>query len=180
MAELISKTYALALFEAGLDLGKVNEFNKELDFLKDVFEGERKLLQILSHPKINKIEKKDILDKLFKEKISLEMLNFLYILIDKRREAYILEIVEQYKGLFNEHENIVKVVALSAVPMEEKSKSKLATVLSNKLNKKIELINEVDNSIIGGVLLKMENKIMDGTLKGQLESIGRIISGATN
>ena len=129
MAELISKTYALALFEAGLDLGKVNEFNKELGFLKDVFESERKLLQILSHPKINKVEKKDLLDKLFKEKISLEMLNFLYILIDKRRETYILEIVEQYKGLFNEHENIVKV-DFSSIGI--KGKAKVMDLWSNE------------------------------------------------
>ena len=175
MAELISKTYALALFEAGLDLGKVNEFNEELDFVKTIFVGEKKLLQILGHPKINKVEKKDLIDKLFKEKLSLEMLNFLYILIDKRREMYILDMIDQYKGLFNEHENIVKVVAMTAVPMEE-----LITVLNNRLNKKIELTNEVDSSILGGVLLKMENKIMDGTLKGQLESIGRVISGAAN
>lgn len=180
MAELISKRYALALFEAGLDLGKVNEFNEELDFVKTIFVGEKKLLQILGHPKINKVEKKDLIDKLFKEKLSLEMLNFLYILIDKRREMYILDMIDQYKGLFNEHENIVKVVAMTAVPMEEKSKAKLITVLNNRLNKKIELTNEVDSSILGGVLLKMENKIMDGTLKGQLESIGRVISGAAN
>lgn len=180
MAELISKRYALALFEAGLDLGKINEFDKELDFVKVVFEEEKKLLQILGHPKINKNEKKGLIDELFKNRLSLEMVNFLYILIDKRRESYILDIVDQYKGLFNEHENIVKVVAKTAVPMEEKSKAKLAQVLSNKLNKKIHLTNEVDSSILGGVLLKIENKIIDGTLKGQLESLGRVISSATN
>ena len=180
MAELISNRYALALFEAGLDLEKTDEFNKELDFLKVIFEEEKKLLQILHHPKISRVEKRDLIDKLFKDRISQEMVNFLYILIDKRREGYILEIIDQYKELFNEHENIVKVVAITAVPMEEKSKNKLQTVLSNKLEKKIELTNEVDGTILGGVLLKLQNKLIDGTVKGQLESIGKDISGATN
>lgn len=180
MAELISKRYALALFEAGLDLGKIDNFDKELDFVKAVFEGEKKLIQILGHPKINKNEKKGLIDELFKERLSLEMVNFLYILIDKRREIYILDIIDQYKLLFNEHENIVKVVAMTAIPMEEKSKAKLATVLGNKLGKNVELTNEVDKSILGGVLLKLENKIMDGTLRSQLESLSRVISGATN
>lgn len=180
MAELVSKRYALALFEAGLDLEKVNEFNKELDFVKAVFQHDDKLIQILSHPKIKRDEKKGLIDELFKERVSIEMVNFLYILIDKRRESNILDIVDQYKRLFDEHENIVKVVAMTAVPMEKKAIAKLATVLGNKLSKKVELTNEVDSSILGGVLLKFENKIIDGSLKGQLESLGKVIMGATN
>ncbi|WP_353093738.1 F0F1 ATP synthase subunit delta [Tissierella praeacuta] len=180
MAELVSNRYALALFEAGLDLKKINEFNKEVDLLKDVFEGEEKLLQILQHPKINRVEKRDLIDKIFGNSVSQEIINFLYILIDKRREGHILNIVDRYKELFNEHENIIKVVAITAVPMEEKSKGKLQTVLSNKLGKKIQLTNEVDTTILGGVLLKLQNKELDGTVKGQLEAIGKTISSATN
>ncbi|WP_313757443.1 F0F1 ATP synthase subunit delta [Tissierella sp.] len=180
MAELVSNRYALALFEAGLDLEKTDEFNKELDFLKDVFEEENKLLQILHHPKISNIEKRDLIDKLFKDRVSQEIVNFLYILIDKRREGFILEIIDRYKELFNEHENIVKVVAITAVPMEEKAETKLQNVLSNKLGKKIELTNKVDATILGGVLLKLQNKELDGTVKGQLESMGKAISGAAN
>ncbi|SHE80340.1 ATP synthase F1 subcomplex delta subunit [Tissierella praeacuta DSM 18095] len=180
MAELVSNRYALALFEAGLDLEKTDEFNEELDFLNDVFEGENKLLQILHHPKISRSEKRDLIDKIFKNRVSQEIVNFLYILIDKRREGFILEIIDRYKELFNEHENIVEVVAITAVPMEEKAKTKLQKVLSNKLEKKIQLVNKVDTTIIGGVLLKLQNKQLDGTVKGQLESIGKAINGATN
>lgn len=175
MAKLVSSRYALALFEAGIDIGKTNEFNKELDFLKSVFEDNEKLLQIFNHPRISKGEKKDLIDKIFKERLSQEMINFLYILVDKRREGFILDIVEEYKQAFNQHENILKVVAITAIPMEESSKEKLQKTLSTKLNKKIELSNKVDKTIIGGVLLKIENKIIDGTVKGQLEAIGRAL-----
>lgn len=180
MAKLVSSRYALALFEAGLELGKIDEFNKELDFLKAVFEKEVKLLQILNHPRISKDEKKQLIDKIFKEKLSQEMINFLYILVDKRREGFILDIVEEYKERFNEHENILNVVAITAIPMGKQSKDKLQVVLSNKLNKKIQLSNKVDKTIIGGVLLKVESKIIDGTVKGQLESIGQAIGGIAN
>lgn len=180
MAKLVANRYASALFEAGIDLDKIKEFNNELDFLGKIFQGEERLLQILHHPKIGKSEKKSLIDILFKDKISLEMINFLYILIDKRREGYILEIVEEYKTLFNKHENIIKVVAITAVPMEDKAKGKLITVLKDKLRKTVELTNEIDNKLIGGVLLKIEDKLIDGTVKGQLESMGRAIQGATN
>lgn len=82
--------------------------------------------------------------------------------------------------MFNDHENIIKVVAVTAVPMEDKAKDKLSLVLKEKLKKTIELTNEIDKKLIGGVLLKVENKLIDGTVKGQLESIGRAIQGATN
>ena len=180
MAKLVANRYASALFEAGIDLEKIKLFNDELDFLGKTFKEEEKLLQILDHPKIGKVEKRDLIDSIFKERLSEEMINFLYILIDKRREGHILEIVEEYKKMFNKHENIIKVVAITAVPMENKAKDRLSVVLKDKLKKAIELTNEVDEGLIGGVLLKVEDKLIDGTIKGQLESIGRVIKGATN
>ncbi|NLW23200.1 MAG: F0F1 ATP synthase subunit delta [Tissierellia bacterium] len=177
MAKLVGKRYALALFETGLDLNKIDEFDKELDFIKSVFEEEEDLLKILQHPKIKKGEKRNLIDSIFKNRVSNEMINFLYIIIDKRRERYILDIVKEYKKLFNEHENIIEVVATTAVPMEEKSITRLELVLSNKLNKKVKLINRVDKTILGGVLLEIENKLIDGTVLGQLESIGKTIKG---
>lgn len=180
MAKLVSKRYALALFEAGLDLNKTQIFNEELGVLKEILNNEKEFIKILNHPKISKKEKHLLIDELFKGKISDEIINFLYILIDKRRESYIFDIMENYKELFNEKENILRVVATTAVPMKEESKIKLVDVLTKKLGKKIELSNKVDNSIIGGVLLNIDNKQIDGTVKGQLEAIGKVITNATN
>lgn len=180
MAKLVANRYASALFEAGIDLEKTKEFNQQLDFLKEVFESEEKLLQILHHPKITDAEKVSLIDNLFKDRISQELINFLYILIDKRREGNILEIIEEYKVLFNKHENIISVTAITAVPMEEKAKTKLSQVLEDKFKKTVDLTNKIDETIIGGVLLKVEDKLVDGTLKGQLEAMGRAIMGATN
>ena len=179
MAKLVSKRYALSLFQAGLELKKTNDFNNELILIKKVFEQEKELIQILRHPKVSKNEKKSMLENIFKGKISPELINFLSILIDKRRETYIFEIIDQYMVLFNEHENIIKVTAVTAVSMDEEAQNKLKTVLNNKLKKKIELSNIVDKTIIGGVLLKVENKLIDGTVKGQLEAMGRAIQGTS-
>ena len=180
MAELVSKRYALALFEAGLDLDKIDEFNKELDFLQTVFDQEEQLLQLLSHPRIKKDEKKDLINRIFKDKLSQELVNFIYILIDKRREAHIIDIITKYKELFNEHKNIIIVVAMTAVPMEEKARNKLVEVLASKLDKTVELTNEIDKSVIGGVVLNIENKVVDGSLKGQLDSLSKILLGTNN
>lgn len=180
MAKLVSNRYALALFEAGLDLNKAQIFNEELEILKEIFSSQIEFVKILNHPKISKKEKHLLIDELFKGKISDEIINFLYILIDKRRETYVLDIIQSYKELFNEKENILRVVAVTATPMQEESKTKLIDVLTKKLGKKIDLSNKIDSSIIGGVLLNIENKQIDGTVKGQLEAIGKSINNATN
>lgn len=179
MAELVSKRYALALFDAGLELDKIDDFKNELDFLRAVFHDEKQLMDLLSHPRIKRDDKKELINKIFKNKLSLELINFLYILIDKRRESNILDIIKRYNIFFNEYKDIVNVVAMTAVPMEENSKNNLVEVLSKKLNKTIKLSNEIDKSVIGGVLLKIEDKVIDGTLKGQLDSISKVIIGTT-
>lgn len=178
MAELVSRRYALALFEAGLELQKIDAFKDELTLLNDVFIREEKLLDILGHPRINKEEKKDMVDKIFQGSLSQEVFNFMYILIDKRRESNILEIKKEYDKLYNEQKNIIKVVARTAVPMEDEAKIKLSKVLGEKLEKTIELSNQVDPSIMGGVVLRIEDKLIDGSLKGQLEDIGKALVGS--
>ncbi len=151
MAKLIANRYASSLFEAGLELNKVEDFYGELEWIKKVFKSEEALFQILIHPRISKDEKKSLVEELFKNNVSQEIINFLFIIIDKRRESYLFEIIQEYKAIFNEFKEIIDVVAVTAVPMDEKSKEKLAMVLKNKLNKNIQLSNEVDKSIIGGV-----------------------------
>ncbi|MBU5293079.1 F0F1 ATP synthase subunit delta [Anaerosalibacter bizertensis] len=171
MAKLVSKRYALALFETGLELDKIEEFKNEISFISKVLEKEPDLEAVLIHPKITKDEKKNLVDSLFKGSVSQELLNFLYVIIDKRRERYIREIDSYYHYLYNEEKNILEATAITAVPMDRKAEDKLKIILSNKLGKNIVLKNVVDKEVVGGVMLKVENKIIDGTVKGQLESI---------
>ena len=178
MAKLIGKRYALALFEAGQELEKLDSFKEELNYVTTILNEEPNLVTILEHPKISKKDKKELIMNVFRKSVSEEMLNFLYIIIDKGREKNILDINMEYKYLYNETKNIVEVVAVTAVPMDKGSQDKLTVVLSEKLGKTVRIENEVDKSILGGVLLKMENKIIDGTIKGRLESMEKTIKGA--
>lgn len=178
MANLIGKRYAYALFEAGLELDKLEKFKDDISKVSNILMEEIGLKKVLSHPKVSKNEKKELLNNIFKDLISPEVLNFLYILVDKRREKSILEINKEFIKLYNEHKNIVEVTVVTSVTMNEKAKEKLAKTLQNRLNKKIKLKNIVDKDIIGGVLLKIGNKVVDGTIKGQLQEMEKAIKGA--
>lgn len=171
MAKLVSKRYALALFETGLELNRLEQFKEEINNVSNVLESEPKIEMILTHPKISSDEKKELLDSLFGKNISKEMLNFLYVIIDKRRERYISEINGYYDFLYNEEKNIVKATVTTAVPIGKTQGEKLKVILTNKLNKNVELNNVIDDSIIGGAMLKVDNKVLDGSVRGQLDSI---------
>lgn len=179
MAELVGKRYSASLFEVGIELDKMDTFHKEINFIKDIIEENNSILKILEHPEISKREKKDVVSEIFGEMVSKEILNFLFITIDKRREKNIINIVDEFNKLFKDYRGIVDIEAITAVPMNEEASERLKTVLRNKLEKKINLSNRVDPSIIGGVMLNMDEKIIDSTLKtqlGEMESMFKEIS----
>lgn len=179
MAELISIRYAESLFEAGLELDKIDSFRKELESVQDLLKKEVEIFEILKHPRITRKEKKSLIDEIFTGRLSQELINFFYVVIDRRREKYLHQIIEQFNQLYNQHMNIANVTAVTAIPMAEKPKERLASVLEERLGKKIVLSNEVDESIIGGVLLKIDNKFIDSTLASQLRVMETAIKGVS-
>ncbi len=171
MGKLVAKRYAEALFEASLELDKLDEFNEEIKFISDVFEENQELKVIFEHPKLSKAEKKDILNELFKEKVSTEMLNLCYIMVDKGRSKNIKLVSEEYSKLANKKQGIVEAKAITAIAMTDEEVQNLQTILSKKLDKKVSLSNAIDNSVVGGVVVEIEGKIIDGSIKGKLNDI---------
>lgn len=176
MAELVGKRYAEALFEVALEMDKLEQFKEEVKVVSDILEQEAKLKTIFQHPKLSKNEKKDIINSLFKNNASQEILNFLYIIVDKGREKFINDIKNEYISLSNEKQGIVEAQAITAVPMGEEEKIELQKKLTKKLNKKVNLTNIIDESIIGGVLVRIEDKVIDASIKGQLDEIQKMLN----
>lgn len=179
MAELVAKRYAGALFEAGLELEKLDLFKDDLGAVVNVLDSEKDLYKILSHPKISEDEKKELMKTLFEGKICEEVLNFLYILIDKRRESNIKSIFNTFQGEYNNYKGIVEVTAITAVELDDDRKDKLQKVLSDKMNKKVNLTNTIDKNIIGGVMLRTNDKFIDGSIKGQLVEMEKVIKNVS-
>lgn len=91
-----------------------------------------------------------------------------------------MEIIGVYEDQYYDFKGILRVVAVTAIPMKDEAKDKLATVLKEKLDKEILITNRVDEDIIGGVKLEIEGKLIDGTIKGKLDSMARTFKAATN
>lgn len=168
MAELVSKRYASALFDIAFEEGSYEKVKEELDFVLACLEEEPQLYQLLKSPLITVLEKKDVVSAIFKDKLSQEVYNFLRIIIDKGRESYIEGIVKEYRTLVDTAKNKVEAVAITAIPMDKEDLLKLQVNLSMTSGKNIQLQNQVDPEIIGGVLVKIGDKVIDGTIRNRL------------
>ncbi|WFD10606.1 F0F1 ATP synthase subunit delta [Tepidibacter hydrothermalis] len=171
MAKLVASRYANALFEVGISEGTTASLNDDLKVIVDLFNENDDFLKILKAPLISKEEKKALVENIYQDKTSLEMMNFLKVLIDKDRIGIIDEIFIEFNALINESNNILEAVAITAVPMSQKDLNNLKAKLSESKGKNIILTNEVDESVIGGVLVKMGNEEIDGTIKTRLEKL---------
>ncbi|SCY87440.1 F0F1 ATP synthase subunit delta [Alkaliphilus peptidifermentans] len=179
MAELVAKRYAYALYEVGLEDNRIQPLKEELQFVADCIKEYSQLADLLGSPLIQQKDKKEILSQCFKDRVSNEVLSFLYILIDKRRQNYIHQITEEYVMLANKSKNMVAATAVTAIPMKEEDLLKLQVKLSMSSGKNVNLINEIDSEVIGGILIKMGDKVIDGTIKNRLgqmkEQLSQII-----
>jgi F-type H+-transporting ATPase subunit delta len=171
MAELAAKRYAEALFEVGLEENLLDAFKDELAAIADLFEAEADYQVILQHPKVSQSEKKAMFQELFTGKITQEMLNFLFILVDKHRLSEIREIQRAFIALYHEARGIVEAVATTAIAMKPEAIERMAASLSKKMGKEVRLQNAVDANLIGGVLLRMKDQVIDGSLQGKLNNL---------
>jgi F-type H+-transporting ATPase subunit delta len=179
MAKLVAKTYSEALFEVALEENKTDLFLEELEFIIDTFKMYPEFFTIFKSPQISIEEKKNMMAEVFGAKLSKEMNNFVKILLDKNRSYYIEQINNEYETMLNNHKGIVKAVAITAIPLNDEDKLKLKEKIEKMTGKNIKITNKIDKSILGGVLVRIGDKVIDGTVKGRLfeikESLSQII-----
>ena len=157
---------------------KIDEFRKDINFISEVIKKELQFKTIIEHPKPSKEEKKDMMQAVFKGTVSEEVLDFCYELIDLRMEKQLVEIYSKFDDAVYEKQGIVTAVAYTVIPMCADDITKLENTLTRKLKKRVRLSNKIDKSIMGGVVLKVGNKVIDSSVKSRLEEINISLNDA--
>lgn len=171
MYEYLDRRYAIALYEVAEKQGKVEEYLRDLREIVDAIHNNQDILKILKHPYISTKQKKMIFSQTFSGKIPEELLAFLLILIEKDRILYLREKLEQMEKIHLERNNTLIAYITTVVPLTLGERSALTDKLESKYRKKIILKEEIDNSIIGGIFVKVGSDTIDGTLKSRLHGI---------
>lgn len=172
MAEtLVALTYGTALYEAAKDGGKVREISAEMALLAKLFEQEEGFRDFLISPAINAAEKKQIIGNIFEERFCRETIHFLFILIDKERTWHLGRIARQYQRFYDRDGGLTAGKIYSAAPLNEKQMLRFEEEMSRLLRQKVELKNRVDPSLIGGVKIKVDSKLIDQSLRADLNQL---------
>lgn len=169
--EIIAKRYSRALFSIGQEEGleALKKYGEELGAIAELTEKEPMLLRIFRNPIIRVEDKKALLEKIAKEiGASNVVKNFLMLLAEKKRLSYILDIRNYYQKLLDLYEGIIRGQLVTAIELSEEKRSKIGENLEKQLGKKCILDFVVDEKILGGVVLKVGDKVYDASLRAQL------------
>lgn len=171
----IAKKYSKALFSLAEEKDEFIKFQDDLNLIKEAFTEHKEFRNVLFHPRIKLDEKKRIFDRVFEEEISQEIYNFIQLLIDKRRIFYIKAIINKFNELVNDREKIIKIEVVSAIELEEDMKNRLKDKLEKGMDYDVILNNTVDPDILGGLVLKIGDKIIDGSIQHELNTLSEKI-----
>jgi F-type H+-transporting ATPase subunit delta len=165
----VSRRYAKALILIGQEDGQAELYNEELESIVQLFDTQVAFEKALTNPLFNKNDRKKVLEAvLTATDLSAIMKSFMTLLFDKGRIGFIREIASYYKDLADELKGVVKAGIVSATELSADAVEKIKAALSKKTGKNIVLKVEQDPSLIGGVVTKIGDLVLDGSVRTQL------------
>lgn len=171
MAKLAANVYSEALFGLALEENRIDELQGELKVLCALIAENPEFMEFLTTPMIGKEEKRDFVDSVLGGKFSKEIVNLTKVLIDKNRSREILDIIQVFENTVLSHQDIYSAAAYTAVPLGASELEALRAKLVKLTGKTISLENIIDTSVIGGIRLKVGDRVIDGSLKRRLEDL---------
>lgn len=172
----IAKEYATALFTLSLEEGGVEEYRKSLELIDEVFSENPEYKEFLSSPSISLGERLSALSSVFEGKVHENLLSFLKLLCEKGRISFLEDAIKEYKLLYDASLHISTAKIISAVSLTNKEKEKLLTKLESMSGGPVNAEYEIDETIIGGIIIELDGKVLDGSLKHRLNEIKGVMS----
>lgn len=170
-AQQVGEVYARALLGVGQAQGRAADLVGELSDFDDCLKQLPKLAQMLGAPRVPEADKERILRKALEGKASREFLNFLLVLIKRNRFSALPAIRQAAAKLFDEVTGQVKATVTTVSPLSEAAQGKLAERLGKLLGKQVRIETKLDDSIIGGVVVRVGDTVYDASVVNQLNQV---------
>jgi ATP synthase F1 delta subunit len=169
-------TYGQALFDAARDVGRIDVIGEEYKAVRKVFSDNPALKKLFLVPTVPASKKKAVARNVFEGRISPELLNFICILIDKRRTGAFDGIGAEYERLVWERDGLTKGVLYSVLPVGGERLKAFEEKAGAALGKNVKLENRIDETLIGGVKIYVDGKLIDASVKSRLEHLKQRIT----
>ena len=172
----MGREYASALFTLAVEEGKQKEYFASLETVKTVLAENSEYMDFLNSFSIPKSERIDAIEEAFGKSIEEYVVSFIKLLCEKDRISEFFECVEIYKELLDLYENVSVAKVTSSVELKDEEQKKLKEKLEKASGKNVVLDIKVDKSLLCGIVVEIDGKIIDGSIKKSLGNVKEVIS----
>jgi F-type H+-transporting ATPase subunit delta len=175
--EEIARVYAEALYEVAQDKGKLDEIHDQLGEVADAVEENRDLQVFLFSPYFSSSEKRNGIGRAVSG-AEPELVNFLELLAEKHRMPAIFRIRRRYDAMWAREKRRLEVRLTSAVELPKSTVTQLGKEIEKQTGQSIELESDVDEDILGGIVLQVGNMVLDASVRNKLERLRKEVAKA--
>jgi len=175
--EEIGQVYARSLFEVAEDAGKLDEVREQLGEFADAVAESHELSVFLFSPYFSTEEKKDGLHRVLDD-VDETFENFLELLLEQHRMPAIHRIRREYETMWDRQNDVLPVAVTSAVELDEETGRSVGDRIGEQTGRKVQLTSHVDPDILGGLVLRVGNSILDASIRNRLDQLRKQVARA--
>ncbi|HEY7831752.1 MAG TPA: F0F1 ATP synthase subunit delta [Solirubrobacteraceae bacterium] len=173
--EELAQVYARSLFEAAKEQGKLDELREQLGQFADAVQQNRELQVFFFSPYFSTKEKQDALGRLLVDADS-QLVNFLELLIENHRMPVIFRIRRTFEHLWERENRLLPVEITSAIELDDATTGSVAQRIGESTGQRVTLTTRVDPSILGGIVVRVGNSILDASIRNRLEQLRKHVA----
>ncbi len=173
--EELAQVYGRALFQVAREHGRLDELREQLGQFADALDQHRELAVFFFSPYFSSQEKRDALDTLLDGADEI-FINFLALLIENHRMPVIFRIRQEYERLWDEENRTLPVQITSAIALDDATTESLGRTIGERAGRKVTLAARVDPDILGGIIIRVGNSILDASIRNRLEQLRRHVA----
>jgi F-type H+-transporting ATPase subunit delta len=173
--EELARVYSRSLFEVAREQGKLDVLREQLGQLADALDEHRELAVFFFSPYFSSSEKQQALGKLLDGADEI-LLNFLLLLIENHRMPVIFRIRQEYERLWDAEHRTLPVQITSAIALDEATTESLGRTIGERAGRRVTLAARVDPDILGGIIIRVGNSILDASIRNRLEQLRRHVA----
>jgi ATP synthase F1 delta subunit len=175
--EEIAAVYARSLFEAAQDAGNLDTVREQVGQVADAIEADRDLQVFFFSPYLTSEEKKDGLRKAISDAEPIVQ-NFLELLVENHRMPALFRIRREYDRLWEEENRLLPVQITSAVELDDEVKRQIIDRIAQQTGRKVEPSSSVDPDILGGLVVRVGNTVLDAAIRNRLEHLRKQVASS--
>jgi F-type H+-transporting ATPase subunit delta len=173
--EELAQVYGRSLFQVALEQHKLDELREQLAQFADAVSQNHDLAVFFFSPYFSTKEKQDALARML-DGADPTLMNFLELLIENHRMPVIFRIRQEYERLWDEENKMLPVEITSAIALDEQTTANLGKTIGERAGRKVTLAARVDPDILGGIIIRVGNSILDASIRNRLEQLRRHVA----